>query len=114
MSRIILCVVDNSPELQAAISYACCLATIRKEEVGLLYVSSPGDFQHFRAVESLLKEERRAEAEQVLRKWAMVIEGMTGARPVTYVREGANAAEELLCLLLDDRDIAHLVLASSG
>jgi nucleotide-binding universal stress UspA family protein len=113
MSDIILCVVDQSSELQSAIQYACRMAVKRGAEVGLLFVTEPGDFQHFMAVESLLREERRAAAEEVLRKWALVVEGLTGMRPVTYVREGA-VLQEMLELIAEEKDISHLVLAAAG
>jgi nucleotide-binding universal stress UspA family protein len=113
MSRIVLCVVDNSAELEAAVHYACLYARKREEEVGLLYVIEPGDFQHFMMVESLVKEERRAEAELALQKWTMVVEGLTGGRPVTYIRQG-EAADELTALIDEETDIIHLVLAAAG
>jgi nucleotide-binding universal stress UspA family protein len=111
MSKIVLCLVDQSTELQAAVHYACLHARKRNEDVGLVYVIEPGDFQHFAAVESLMKEELRAEAEGVLRKWAIVTEGLTGTRPLTYVREG-DALAELMTLMQEEPDIGHLVLGA--
>jgi hypothetical protein len=111
---LILCVVDKSEELTIAVRYACRMAVSRKGgQVGLLYTLEPSDMQNWLAVESIMKQENRAEAEAILQRWAMMVEGLTGQRPITYVREG-KARDQIFTLLQEEPDITHIVLASAG
>ena len=60
--RIFLVVVDDSEELNIALAYACLRARNSGGRVALLYVIEPSDFQHWIAVEDIMREERRSEA----------------------------------------------------
>jgi nucleotide-binding universal stress UspA family protein len=60
-----------------------------------------------------MREERRAEAEQLLQGLAAEVNRITGQMPVVYLREG-DPREELLKLLAEEPGISVLVLASSG
>jgi nucleotide-binding universal stress UspA family protein len=112
MSHTTLCLVDDSPELRAAIRYTARLAKQTGNDVGLLYVIPTLDFQQWGAVESLVKSEGRAEAERILQRWALTVEGLTGIRPFFYIREG-TPQQALFALLDEEQDIDHLVLAAS-
>jgi nucleotide-binding universal stress UspA family protein len=112
MRTVVLAVVDGSPEQKVAILYASLLAKSRRQEVALLYCIEPGDFQHWGGVETLVREQNRAEAEKYLQQWIMMVEGVLGSRPYPYIRVG-KAQEELLKTLKEDADIAHLVLAAA-
>lgn len=113
MSDVILCVVDSSKELKAAIQYACLLAKRDKKDIGLLYCLDNAGFQQWKSVETLIKQEHRDAAEKELQKWALIIEGITGERPITYIREG-RVREQLKTLLEEEQeDISLLVLAAS-
>ena len=61
--RIFLVVVDDSPELKVALRYACLRARKSGGKVALLTVLEKGEMQHWLAVENLIREEQRAEAE---------------------------------------------------
>lgn len=112
MSKSILCVIDNSEELRVAVRFAALLARRQQADVAFLYTIEPAAFQHWQAVEQLMRAESRAEAETAMQKWAFMVEGLTGNRPVSYVREG-KAKDELLKLLEEEPEIVHLVLATS-
>jgi nucleotide-binding universal stress UspA family protein len=112
MSKSILCVIDNSEELRVAVRFAALLARRQQADVAFLYTLEPATFQHWQAVEQLMRAESRAEAETAMQKWAIMVEGLTGNRPVSYIREG-KAREELLKLLEEEPEIVHLVLATS-
>ena len=112
MSKSILCVIDNSEELRVAVRFAALLARRQQADVAFLYTLEPAAFQHWQAVEQLMRAESRAEAETAMQKWAIMVEGLTGNRPVSYIREG-KAREELLKLLEEEPEIVHLVLATS-
>jgi nucleotide-binding universal stress UspA family protein len=112
MSKSILCVIDNSEELRVAVRFAAMMAKRQQADVAFLYTLEPAAFQHWQAVEQLMRAESRAEAESAMQKWAIMVEGLTGNRPVSYIREG-KAKDELLKLLEEEPEIVHLVLATS-
>ncbi|AWK86121.1 universal stress protein [Azospirillum thermophilum] len=109
--RIFLVVVDDSPELKVALRYACLRARKSGGKVALLYVIEPGEMQHWGAVETLMREEQRNEAEQKLQKLAREVNQLTGALPALYVREG-NRRDEVLALIDEEPSISILVLAA--
>jgi len=109
--RIFLVVVDDSPELKVALRYACLRARKSGGKVALLYVIEPGEMQHWLAVENLMREEQRSEAEQKLQKLARDVNKLTGTLPALYVREG-NPRDEVLALIDEEPSISILVLAA--
>jgi len=109
--RIFLVVVDDSEELNIALTYACLRARNSGGRVALLYVIEPTDFQHWIAVEDIMREERRTEAEQILQRHAKQVNEITGTLPILYVREGERR-DELLSLINEEPSISILVLAA--
>jgi nucleotide-binding universal stress UspA family protein len=107
-----LVVVDDSPEVHAALRYA----TMRARNVGggivLLRVVPPPDFQHWMAVEKAMREEAREEAEKLLQQLAEVVHRDSGITPELIIREG-NTRDELLALMAEDPMIRILVLAAA-
>ena len=91
--RIFLVIVDDSEELNIALTYACLRARNSGGRVALLYVIEPSDFQHWIAVEDIMRAERRTEAEQILQRHAKQVNEITGALPILYVREGERRDE---------------------
>jgi hypothetical protein len=79
--------------------------------VALLYVIEPSDLQHWMAVESLMREERREEAEQLLNKLSQEVLELAGSHPVVYIREGRRR-DELLAMLEEEPSVSILVLAA--
>jgi hypothetical protein len=79
--------------------------------VALLYVIEPSDLQHWMAVESLMREERREEAEQLLNKLSQEVLELSGSHPVVYIREGRRR-DQLLKMLDEEPSISILVLAA--
>jgi hypothetical protein len=80
--------------------------------VALLRVTEPPGQTEWAGVEEMMREERRAEAEQMLQGLAAEVNRITGTMPVLYLREG-EARDELLKLLAEEKGISVLVLASS-
>lgn len=109
--RIFLVVVDESPELKVALRYACLRAKRSGGRVALLYVIEPQEMTGFMAVENLMREEMRAEAEQKVQKLAREVTQITGAIPALFLREG-NRRDELLSLIDSDPGISILVLGA--
>jgi nucleotide-binding universal stress UspA family protein len=109
--RIFLVVVDESEEMPVALRYAALRARHTGGRVALLYVIEPSDLQHWMAVESLMREERREEAEQLLNKLSQEVLELSGSHPVVYIREGRRR-DELLAMLEEEPSISILVLAA--
>lgn len=110
-NRIFLVVVDDTPELKPALHYACLRARRTSGRVALLAVIEPGDAQQWAAVEDLMREEKRAEAEALLLRWADEVYGLSGQMAVFYMREGL-VRDELLKLIEEDASISILVLGA--
>lgn len=110
--RVFLVVVDKSEEHKVALHYAALRAKKTGGRVALLYVIEPGDFQAFGAVEDLMREEKRQEAETVLHTLSAEVQGICGKTPVFHIREGA-LREELIKLINEDETISILVLAAA-
>jgi nucleotide-binding universal stress UspA family protein len=104
-------VVDESEELNIALSYACLRARNSGGRVALLYVMEPGEMQSFMMIEDIMREERRTEAEQVLQRHAKQVNEITGTLPILYLREG-NRRDELMKLIDEEPSVSILVLAA--
>ncbi len=111
--RIFLVVVDDSPEMQAALRFACGRARRTGGRVGLLRVFEPADFQHWAAVGNLMREESRADAERLLMELAAKVCEQHGQVPVFFVKEG-DTRDALLELIEDEPNIRILVLAAAA
>jgi nucleotide-binding universal stress UspA family protein len=110
--RVFLVVVDETEEMKVALRFACQRARHTGGRVALLYVIEPSDFQHWRAVEELMREEARNEGEQLLQRLAAQVNELVGAIPILYVREG-KVADELFKLLDEEPQISILVLGAN-
>jgi nucleotide-binding universal stress UspA family protein len=111
--RTFLCVVDETAELHQALRFACRRAKNTHGRVALLYVIEPVEFQHWMAVGHLMAEERREQAEEMLQVVSSVVQKLSGATPVVYIREG-TITEELMELLASEEPFSVLVLASAA
>lgn len=109
--RIFLVVVDSTSEHRKALRFASLRARRTGGRVALLYVIEPAEFQHWMAVEDLMREERRQEAEALLQTVSAEVQRLSGLTPVFYLREG-NLREELLKLIAEEKSISILVLAA--
>jgi nucleotide-binding universal stress UspA family protein len=109
--RIFLVVVDESEEMRVALRYAALRAKSTGGKVALLYVIEPSDLQQWMAVESLMREERRQEAEVLLQKLSGEVTELCGTLPIVFIREGRRR-DELLSLLEEEPTISILVLAA--
>lgn len=109
--RTFLVVVDDTEEMRVALRYAARRASHTGGRVALLYVIEPGDLQQWMAVESLMREERRQAAEELLQRLSAEVCELSGGLPVVHIREGRRR-EQLLALLDEEPNISILVLAA--
>jgi nucleotide-binding universal stress UspA family protein len=110
--RVFLVVVDDSPEMRVALRYAARRARHTGGRLALLHVIAPPEGQHWMALEDLMREEQRAEAEQLVERCAVEAGALIGYPPMVHLREG-QTREELLALIDEDPAISILVLAAN-
>lgn len=110
--RIFLVVVDETEEMHVALRFASRRANSTDGRVALLYVIQPSEFGHLMAVDDLISEESRQEAEALVQEYSDEVVALTGKLPVIHIREG-KARDELLALLDEEPSISVLVLATS-
>jgi nucleotide-binding universal stress UspA family protein len=106
--KFLVC-VDGSEDCRVALRFAALRTRNTDGRLVMLYVIEPADFQHWVAVEKLMGEERREEAEQILQELAGEVHEQVGIRPILEVREGRRA-DEVLKLIKKDPSINILVL----
>ncbi|EME70171.1 universal stress protein UspA-like nucleotide-binding protein [Paramagnetospirillum caucaseum] len=110
-NRVFLVVVDDSPEMQAALRFACRRARSSGGQVALLRVIEPTEYEHFASIGNLMRAEAREAAEELLNRLAGDVNQLSGHVPVLHVREG-NPRDELIALIAEEPSISVLVLAA--
>ncbi|MCG6856811.1 MAG: universal stress protein [Salaquimonas sp.] len=109
--RKFLAVIDATPECGRAVLYAGRRAAKTGGGLVLVFISPPGDFQHWIGVEEIMRAEAREEADSALDKYAQYAREKANIDPELVVREG-KIVDEIYKLIEEDRDIAILVLAA--
>lgn len=110
-NRVFLVVVDDTPEMQAALRFACRRARSSGGRVALLRVIEPTEYEHFAAIGNLMRAEAREAAEELLGRLGADVSQLSGQLPVLYVREG-TPRDELIALIAEEPSISILVLAA--
>src|SRR6266576_2903739 len=111
--RKFLVVVDKTPECQVALRFATRRAHHTGGRVTLMCAAIPGEFQQWRGVEEIMKDEAHAEAEGLLHAAAKTVNDLSGIIPELVIPYG-TVTECLAKLLKEDKDISILVLASGA
>jgi nucleotide-binding universal stress UspA family protein len=111
--RVFLVVVDDSPEREVALKYACLRARKSGGRVALLRVIEPAGQTEWAGVGAMLQEEGREEAERLLSGLAAQVNEITGGLPILLIREG-DPRDELLALIAEDPRISILILAAAA
>ena len=111
--RKFLVVIDKTPECQVALRFATRRAQHTGGRVTLMCAATPGEFQQWRGVEEIMKDEAHAEAEALLHAAAKVVNDLSGILPELVIPYG-KVNECLVKLLKEDKDISILVLASGA
>ncbi|MDE2133025.1 MAG: universal stress protein [Alphaproteobacteria bacterium] len=109
--RKFLVVVDKTPECRVALRFAARRAQHTGGRVSLLCVAEPADFQQWKGVEEIMKDEAHQEAESLVYDAAKTVNELTGLMPELLIEHGVPS-ECLLDLVCRDKDISILVLAS--
>lgn len=112
-TRVLLCVVDETDEVNVALEFAALRARRQNGRVALLFVlDPPTGFQHWATVADLMKEEARDEAEQKLQRAASYVQRWSGSYPIFYIRDG-EPSEEVIQLIEEEPDISILILGAA-
>jgi len=109
--RKFLVVIDKTKECAVALRFATRRAQHTGGRVTLLCAATPPDFQQWRRVEEIMRDEAYAEAEGMLHEAAKVVNELSGILPELVILYGLTT-ECVGQLLRQDRDISILVLAS--
>jgi len=110
--RKFLVVVDKTPESAVALRFAARRAQHTGGRVSLLCVAEASDFQQWKGVEDIMREEAHKAAENLLHGAARKINELAGLIPELVIVHG-RPADCLMELIKNDRDISILVLAAS-
>jgi nucleotide-binding universal stress UspA family protein len=109
--RKFLVVVDKTPECHVAVRFATRRAQHTGGRVTLFCVAQHDDFQQWRGVEEIMKDEAHQEAENLVYEAAKVVNELSGIIPQLVILEGPTT-DCLSKLITEDKDISILVLAA--
>jgi nucleotide-binding universal stress UspA family protein len=110
-AKYLVC-VDGSPHSRVAVRFACLRARNTRGYVMLLSVIEPAEFQHWVAVEDVMKAERRQEVELLLQDLAAEVNEWANVMPALSVREG-HIGDEILAAVEEDPSINFLVVGAA-
>lgn len=114
--RKFLVIVDESPEVDAALYFAASRCVHTGGSIALLYVIQPQEFQHWVGVKQVFMEEETNKAKALFRLFRRKLAnaGLEGVAVEDVLREGV-LVDEIQAAIEEDEDIAVLVLgAASG
>ena len=110
--RKFLVVVDRTPECRVALRFATRRAQHTGGRVTLFCAAEPADFQQWRGIEEIMRDEAHQEAENLVHNAARQVNELSGILSELVIMEG-RIKDGLIELLKSDKDISILVLASS-
>lgn len=113
MPRKFLVVVDDSPEMDAALRYASRRARSTGGRVALLRVIPRGGEAHWSGVRDDIEHELREEAEALLNRLAAEAQDRSGATPVLLIEFGEPQGA-IRRVVAADPEIKILVLAAGS
>ena len=105
--KLLVCVANNDAS-KAALRLACLKAKKRGDQVDILTVIEPADFQSLLSVSDQIARERREQAEKLLESMAEIAQ-TEGITPSLVLREG-KIGEEIVSATMEDSNISMLVL----
>ena len=107
--NLLIC-VDESSEFSAALDYACIYAKKNKAGLILLYVIEEENFRHWKGVESIMREEQKDQAKEILNKYLVNIKENYSLNVKTHIKRGEKL-EVILKVLNNNRlKIRNLIL----
>ena len=107
-TKFLVC-VDGREESKIALRLACMKANARGSRVCMLHVIQPADFQTLGAIADRMREERKAEGNQLLSTLAEEAFATYGIRPDMVLREGSTG-DEIIAAAFEDPDVNMIAL----
>lgn len=104
--------VDGREESGTALRLACMKAQMRNGIVDMLHIVAPADFQTLGAVADKMREERKQEGKNLLKKLANEASATYDVTPRMLLREGATG-DEIIEAANEDPDVTMLVIGVS-
>tara|TARA_B100000131_G_C17909685_1_gene529843 strand:+ start:179 stop:649 length:471 start_codon:yes stop_codon:yes gene_type:complete len=102
--------VDESNEFQSALEYACINAQKQKINLLLLYIIEVANFRHWKGVETIMQEEQKSKAKELLEIHLSEIQKNYKLKIKTMVKRG-DRVETILKVLKNKRyKIKSLIL----
>ena len=111
--RKFLVVIDKTPESAVALRFAPRRAQHTGGRVLLMCAAQPPDFQQWRGVEEIMKDEAHADAEEMIYAAAKLVNDLSGLLPELVIPYG-TVTDCLTKLIKEDQNISILVLASGA
>tara|TARA_B100001248_G_scaffold262642_1_gene260329 strand:+ start:6486 stop:6989 length:504 start_codon:yes stop_codon:yes gene_type:complete len=102
--------VDESNEFYAALNYACVNAQKQKINLILLYIIEVANFRHWKGVETIMLEEQKTKAKELLDEHLLEIKKNYKLKAKTIIKRG-DKVDSILKLLNNKRyKIKNLIL----
>ena len=102
--------VDESEEFKSALEYACDIADKQKVNLILLYIIEIAKFRHWKGVETIMLEEQKSKAKELLDLHLSEIKNNYKLKVKTMVKRG-DKVETILKVLSNKRyKIKNLIL----
>src|ERR1700748_2976362 len=101
--RKFLVVIDKTPECAVALRFATRRAQHTNGRVTLMCAAAPPDFQQWRGVEEIMKDEAHADAEELIYAAAKTVNELSGLIAELVIPHG-TVTDCLGKLLKEDRD----------
>lgn len=111
--RKFLVVIDDTEECERALYFAMRCASRQCCRLVLLYVIVPANFQHWINVESLIREDAREKAYDILHRFSAIVREESAIEAELVVKEGSRA-RQVVELIAEDKEIGTLLLASAA
>ena len=109
---IYLLVVDTTEEFSVAIDYACRFAAAHEGHVALLSVMEMQHVENWHGIEQRMRQELRAQAEQMIWDAAKQVMARSGEIPMVCIEEG-DRIDVILKTIADNPNIGALILGAS-
>ncbi len=102
--------VDESNEFQAALEYACINAQKQKINLILLYIIEIANFRHWKGVETIMQEEQKSKAKELLDNHSEEINNNYKLKIKTMIKRGDRVTTILKVLKNKKYKIKNLIL----
>ncbi len=110
-SKFLVC-IDEQEHSRVALRFACYKAKSIGCQVEMLYVIDSSDFNNLFAVGDVMRAERMADAEKLLKRLAEDVHAWSGILPSLAIREG-RISEEIIICAEGDNQVTMLVLGAA-